>query len=175
MTTIAKAVGVTKNDLYAYLIKQGVARGYRVIPEFVVGITSKDTRKIDLVWARRKRFSAPCIKHKTGWIDFNPQHWTLNKAFEIEGSDIPGIYSEDKGICRHKKSFAAIRTNYGEGVRTYIVLYTQAHDRNWLSDACRIKQLRRRIDWGKDNGVCVIDGNQVRVVIPSLGTTNRRR
>jgi hypothetical protein len=70
---------VTKNDLYAYLIKEGVKKGYEVIPEFVIKLSSRKSRKLDLVWARRKSGKQ--------WPqdDFNPKHWNLRAVFEIEG------------------------------------------------------------------------------------------
>lgn len=150
---------MTKNDLYAYLIREGVKRRYEVIPEFVVDLNERSSRKIDLVWAKRRR------RHEGPQNRRNSEYWSLKAAFEIEGCNIP---ISEKGILRHKTCFEHLTEAYRCSVRKRIVvLYTEAHDRRVpFGNRKRLEEeIEDRIAWGYRARVCVIDGRDIKSMV----------
>ncbi len=159
---------VTKNDLYAYLIKEAVNQGFQSIPEFVVSLDKdrKSTRKIDLVWARRKG------RHRGPQDDVNESHWDLKAAFEIEGCNIP---ITKKALLRHRRSFKHVAKLYGKAVKAFVVLYTAAHDRKHPFKRSALEdEVRQRIRWGGRSNVRVIDGRVIeRAIAEAFGVARR--
>jgi hypothetical protein len=153
--------GITKNDLYAYLIREGVKRGYEVIPEFVMTLNSRKSRRVDLAWVTRKR------GHKGRQNQENVAYWNLKALFEIEGSNIRKLPNEFK---RHRRAFRFASTEYGKQVRCYVVLYTDAYDRAWKHAKNRRDEIAERIGWSSPD-VVVVDGNRIESVIRPWGTT----
>lgn len=146
---------MTKNDLYAYLIREGVNRGYEVIPEFVVDLPEGKTKKVDLVWATRNG------DHQGTQNQRNHAYWDLKAIFEIEGSNVP----ETPQFARHVESFPLIAIDYGHDVERYVILYTDAFDRkHWPQNRDWTQKIQERIQWG-GSVVRVIDGRRIREVL----------
>jgi hypothetical protein len=152
--------GITKNDLYAYLTRVGVRKGYDVISEFVLLLPKSKIRKLDLVWAERRG-------NRQGNQDAeNPDYWRLKAIFEIEGCNIRALPSE---FNRHAEAFKYIRAKYGKSVKRYVVLYTEAFDRRWAHNKItRAREVKERIRWG-GRGVRVVDGNRIKSILRDPG------
>jgi len=129
MTTqaIVASPAKTKNDLYADLIAEGVKRGFAVIPEFRVPVTSAKGRarqkNIDLVWATHKH----ACNHGALIPCNNLCHWDVIAAIEIEGCNVALARIE-----QHRRDFAWLRRNGAPNLIGAVALYTGAHDRKWL-------------------------------------------
>jgi len=148
--------GVTKNDLYAYLTREGVRRGYDVIPEFVLKLPTSKTRKLDLVWAKRR------ANRKGNQDAENADYWRLKAIFEIEGCNVRALPNE---FNRHAESFRYIAATYGKSVKRYVVLYTEAFDRKWAHNReTRANEVKGRIRWG-GKSIRVVDGNRIESII----------
>jgi hypothetical protein len=163
--------GITKNDLYACLIKEGVKRGYEVIPEFVVKLSNSKTRKIDLVWASRK------AGREWPQNDLNPKYWNLRAGFEIEGCNIRKLPNEFK---RHKKTFRFISRTYSSKTKIdqFVVLYTAAFDRkNFHKKLDRNSEVAARLKWSDDHVVVVdFEGIEAKIeTIEHAAVTKRRK
>jgi hypothetical protein len=167
---------MTKNDLYAYLTRQGLRRGFEVIPEFTIDLPNDaGTRNIDLVWATRKQ------NHRGPQHKRNSSYWQLRGAFEIEGCNISMNPQNHRAIVRHIEAFGTIRTDYGLAKTKHLVaLYTAAYDRYWHAGiypeeederrraireekalARRTQQVTDRVVWGRANQVPVVDGREI--------------
>jgi len=152
--------GITKNDIYAYLIREGVKRGYEVIPEFVVKLSNSKTRKIDLVWASRRN------GHKGPQNKLNPAYWDLAAVFEIEGCNIRRLPNEFK---RHKGTFRFIAKAHKSKAPKFVVLYTAAFDRKkWDMQKDRNGEAADRLKWS-DGQVSVVDWDGVKAGIEKIG------
>ena len=115
---------VTKNDTYAKIIREGISRGYEVIPEFRVWLKSQQISKsIDLVWATRRPGA------NTYQDEANLSHWILAATFEIEACDV----RIKKEFGRHLTSLPEIKSLNSESPAIHcIALYTAAFDRSAL-------------------------------------------
>jgi hypothetical protein len=142
---------MTKNDLYAILIREGVNRHYEVIPEFCLYPQSKS--KIDLVWATRR--------HPGTWQDRdNHAFWDLKAVFEIEGCNVRRATKE---LLRHVGNFAQVQDLYGPAdVPRFVVLYTAAYDRHFTNAAeHRGLEVATRIGWAENLGIQILDGRNI--------------
>jgi hypothetical protein len=91
---------VTRNDLYDFLTREGVQRGFSVLCEFHVDVPLQHRvngaalRKIDVVWATRRE--ATSVQNAN-----NRDHWRIWAAFEIEGCNVPRMeFTKDvAGFC----------------------------------------------------------------------------
>ena len=151
---------VTKNDLYAQLVRIGIEKGYVVIPEFRVRLPDHPRKKtIDLVWVTRKPKMTSQHQDRES-LDY----WTLHATFEIEACDVRNI--PGKEFNRHINDLPKVKnTRPAKAVRHFIVLYTSAYDRAWnnarKTTDDEIKQRRR---WAVKSGVKVVDGRDLRAI-----------
>jgi hypothetical protein len=158
---------MTKNDLYSYLIREGIRRDYEVIAEFVVDLKDKPVinkrgktvhrkmkKVIDVVWATRLG------GHEGPQNSRNQQYWQLGAIFEIEGSNIPRYGRRGNGFDRHVRSYPEITNANGQPVQKFVVLYTAAHDRAWDNSLVRTAEVRERQEWGGDIAP-VFDGEEI--------------
>lgn len=158
---------MTKNDLCAFLIKEGLRRGFEVMPEFSIDlpprtVTNRSGKRVpkrvkkivDLVWAVRND-DHPGPQDKS-----NANYWTLKAIFEIEGCNIPRGTTAKKGFRRHIASFPQIANLNGGPLQKYVVLYTNAHDRYWPSGMPFQQKVDERKKWGGDT-VPVFDGTTI--------------
>jgi hypothetical protein len=133
---------MTKNDIYAFIVEQGIRREYSVIPEFAVYCPRK--KLIDLVWATR--YSTSKFQDKT-----NLDYWHLKAIFEIEGCNVPLSHirkNKEIGFQRHLDSFPLIKNANGSSPIKIVTLYTEAFDRAWVSDIDRQTEVDRVVAWG---------------------------
>ena len=157
---------MTRNDLYAYLISEGVRRNYLVMGEFVVHLSEDKSKKIDLVWATRNGHPGPQDADNVGY-------WDLKAIFEIEGCNIRNWPNE---FMRHISSFPVISELYGPDVQKFVVLYTSAYDRDWnhnLTQDERDAEVQIRVAWGGQivtvlNGRVIANEIQARFPIPQV-------
>ena len=114
----------TKNDSYAFLIAEGVKRGFEVIAEYRVFIPQlKKKKSIDLVWAKRKSGAATYQNSES------INYWELVATFEIEGCNV----NIKKEFDRHLRHFPHLDRQFStRSVFHSIVLYTAAFDRSLL-------------------------------------------
>lgn len=147
---------MTKNDLYARLIQLGVSRGFEVIPEFVLPIPGTRRRpKIDLVWAVRKP-GMPAVQDRP-----NLDYWTVVATFEIEGCDVR-YGPEGKHFSRHIDFLPLARNREPDvPINHFVVLYTDAHDRNWKGNLPTRELIAERRGWAKGRPVRVVDGRKL--------------
>jgi hypothetical protein len=144
----------TKNDLYAELICLGRKKEYAVIPEFRVQVPPLTldgpmrTKNIDLVWAKRLK-EGP----QTGPWQF---HWELIATFEIEACDVKREFD------RHIRDLPKIlNRDENVSIHHFIVLYTNAFDRNWNADRPILDEIRKRRELAAGSGVSVLDGRNL--------------
>jgi hypothetical protein len=152
-TNALVAQHVTKNDLYAQLVRMGIEKGYEVIPEFRVHLSDRRKKNIDLVWVTRRP--------KVGFHQDlgSLQDWTLHATFEIEACDVPR-----KEFSRHTKDLPTINNILRtKPVHHFVVLYTAAHDRAW--DKRKTNRapadIEKRRWWARESGVKLVDGNDL--------------
>lgn len=126
---------ITKNDTYALLVAEGIARKFQVIPEFRVrvpepGQTQEASERklgryksIDLAWLQP-------LQNQSGLqSDVWPCHWNLVAAFEIDGCNV----SKTSEFHRHLVDLPTIQTRGTCPLERFVVLYTDAYDRSPLS------------------------------------------
>ncbi|RAS19612.1 hypothetical protein [Paraburkholderia bryophila] len=149
---------VTKNDLYAALVRMGVEKGFVVIPEFRVHLDNgKRKKNIDLVWATRKSDMAAYQDRPS------LEYWTLHATFEIESCDVRNI--PRKEFDRHIRDLPTIQnTGATIPITHFIALYTSAHDRNWNPRRDVQADISERKGWAKGTSVSVLDGRDLAVV-----------
>ncbi|MFZ3299823.1 MAG: hypothetical protein WA344_17425 [Ralstonia pickettii] len=157
---------VTKNDIYAQLVRLGIERGYEVIPEFRVKLPDhqrKQDRKknIDLVWVTRKSNISQHQNCKS------LEYWTLHATFEIDACDVRNI--KGKEFDRHMRDLPTIKNiPPTESIRHFVVLYNAAYDRAWNNERKTTDdEIEERRRWAakSKSGVDVIDGRDLAVIL----------
>lgn len=153
---------VTKNEIYGELVKAGISKGYTVIPEFRVFLNNGDRHKdIDLVWATRKPLIEPTL------IVDNLDIWHIHAAFEIDACDVRA-HIQGKEFNRHLADLPEIMNrNPSTPIHLFVVLYTDAYDRNWNRSRNITLDIQQRRDWAKEkkNSVKIIDGRDLNVIL----------
>lgn len=151
---------ITKNDIYARLVRVGIDKGYEVIPEFRVLLTH-DLRKknIDLVWVTRKPEMTSRYQDRESL-----EYWTLHATFEIEACDVRNI--EGKEFDRHVRDLPTIENVSGtERIHHFVVLYNAAYDRAWDNEReTTDSEIEQRRQWATGSAVNVVDGRDLAVI-----------
>lgn len=107
----------TIEEIYAAVIREGVSRGFSVVPEFSVAAADKTFKKrIDVAWLLPRNDEA-----KNGSL----RRWKIAAAFEIEGYDVP----LDR-IELHSAQFNRLQNDWGESFPCFVPLYTIATHRS---------------------------------------------
>lgn len=155
MKANATKLHVTKNDLYAQLVQIGIEKGYVVIPEFRVLLRDRRRKKnIDLVWVTRKPDMGLYQDRES------LEYWTLHATFEIEACDVRNIAGKE--FDRHVRDLPTVENvDITFPIRHFVVLYTTAHDRNWIHRRDVEADIRQRKGWANDSVVAVIDGRDL--------------
>ncbi|QEI13466.1 hypothetical protein [Cellvibrio japonicus] len=143
---------MTKNDIYSSLIEAGREKGYCVIPEFALHSDcppnlEERPKHIDLVWALRQ--SSNSNEQNLP----NSRYWKVIAAFEIEGCNVKCERE------RHPKHLELLKKFYGAEVQLFMVLYTQAYDRNWNNQATRDGEIASQKSWCEN--ICNAEGFKV--------------
>ena len=121
-------------ETYAYLIKLGVDRGYKVIPEFVVNVDGQ-IRKIDLVFAKKKDVIDNDIEL------LNLRAWHVYYAIEIEGVDV-----QFNRINNHKETYIYLNNQDAQVFQKGIsIIYLSAYHRpKWNRNPSLFNMRRER-------------------------------
>lgn len=151
---------VTKNDTYANIVREGIERGYEVIPEFRVWVHKQEISKsIDLVWATRQD------RKSTRQDRPNLEYWILAATFEIEACDV----RINKEFRRHLVSLPNIHSfNQLIPVVHCIPLYTAAFDRSEIKRISHAVDICERAKAAEPYGVHVftVGSNQWLNILP---------
>lgn len=111
-------------ETYAFLIDLGVKNGYSVIPEFPVPTGIEGNNKVDLVFAKKKKF----ISNKSRKLNLNA--WEVHYAIEIDGVDVKGSV-EPSTFRKHANNYRYFAKNQEPGIfkKGINVLYYNAYHR----------------------------------------------
>ena len=138
----------TLRKISALICREGVTRGYDVIPEFKY---NSGGILFDIVW---------CLPLPSG----TDEEYKLVALFEIEGADVPisdirRPNSKEKGLRRHYLNFKLL-PEIPDSLKL-VVLYTQAFDRKWANERDYRKHISDRKNDAVSYPVTIISGEEL--------------